>query len=84
MHEFGYGTDFVKYIQRDDTLHRAEETGDYLGPVFKSGSADDPTDISWTWGTGKLVVDVRKVTQYLEDDGYKRVNRPTTSPGVAV
>ena len=55
--------DFVNYIQRDDTLHQGEDTGDYLGRIFESGSVSDTTGIRWSWGKGKLVVSGRKLAQ---------------------
>jgi hypothetical protein len=80
MHGFQYGIDFIKTIQRDDVFHQNEADGSLLGPEFVAGGSGDTTGIAWSWQNGKTVVDASKVTEYLEDDGQSKVNRPTNKP----
>ncbi|HMR67455.1 MAG TPA: PQQ-like beta-propeller repeat protein [Anaerolineae bacterium] len=80
MHDFQYSQDLVKTIQRDDVFHQNEATGVLLGPEFKAGSSVDTTGLTWLWPKGESVIDAAKVTEYLEDDGQVKLNRPTNKP----
>jgi outer membrane biosynthesis protein TonB len=80
MHNFQYDDFVVKTFQRDDVFHQGEAYGSLLGPEFQTGSSGDNTGIQWSWGSGKSVVDASKVTEYLENDGQVRTNRPTNKP----
>lgn len=80
MHNFQYSDDFVKTIQRDDVFHQNEPNDSLLGAEFVAGSEADTTGITWSWENGKTVIDASKVTEYLENDGQAKVNRPTNKP----
>ncbi len=80
MHDFQYGYDFSQHLQTDDIFHQNEPEGALLGPSFAAGSAGDTTGLAWSWAKGKTVVDASKATEYLENNGQERVNRPTNKP----
>ncbi len=80
MHQFQYGTDLVKTLQRDDVFHQNEPTGSRLGPEFIAGGSGDNTGLAWSWEIGSTVIDGSKVTAYLEDDGQTLTNRPVNKP----
>lgn len=80
MHDFQFGTDVTNALQRDDIFHQGETNNALIGPTFLSGSAGDPTAKVWDWANGATTVDGSKLTEYLEDDGQVRVDRPTNKP----
>ncbi|MCB0178009.1 MAG: PQQ-binding-like beta-propeller repeat protein [Anaerolineae bacterium] len=72
--------DFIYGIQRDDLFYPGVATGDLLGATFSAGSAQDPTAKNWPWPNGRTVIDGRRATEYYEDDGNIRFDRPDHKP----
>ena len=74
------GTDFTHHLQRNDIFYNNEPAGTLIGPAFIAGGASDKTGINWSWPLGEEVIDAARVTNYLEDDGQRLLNRPTNKP----
>jgi outer membrane protein assembly factor BamB len=71
---------YTNHIQRDDVFYSGASSGDLLGNTFAAGSGGDSAGINWDWRNGVTVIDGRRVTEYYEDDGQVRVDRPSNKP----